>query len=90
MQYTGHFLGTTQNVTSVGTVTLDHDMYSRWVLTGTGDVTLQLQNWLDGDTGHVVVDTSKQTISIPAAWITGGADIVSTPGIYVLELVKVN
>lgn len=65
-------------------------MYSRWVLTGTGDVTLQLQNWLDGDTGHVVVDTSKQTISIPAAWITGGADIVSTPGIYVLELIKVN
>ena len=51
MQYTGHFLGTTQNVAHTGTVILDHDMYSRWVLTGTGDVTLQLQNWLDGDYG---------------------------------------
>lgn len=86
----GHLLGNTFTTDATGTISLDHDFYSRWVLIGTGAVTLQADNWVDGDTGHVVVDTSKQTISIPAAWITGGADIVSTPGIYVLELVKVN
>ena len=80
----GHLLGNTLTTSGTGTVVLDHDFYSRWVLTGTGAVTLQADNWVDGDTGHIVVDTSRQTITFPAAWITNGTDIVTTPGVYVL------
>ena len=36
-----------------------------------------------------MVDTSKQTISIPSGWVTLGADIVSTPGVYVLQIAQI-
>lgn len=88
-EYRGHLLPVTQNIAETGTVTLDHDQYARWVLTCTGAVALQLDNWLDGDVGTVVVDTTKQTITIPDAWQTLGADITTSPGVYVLEIHQV-
>lgn len=87
--YRGHLLPVTQSVAETGMVTLDHDQYARWVLTGTGAVALQLDNWTDGDVGTVVVDTTKQTITIPDAWQTLGADITTSPGVYVLEIHQV-
>lgn len=87
--YRGHLLPVTQTIAETGTVTLDHDKYARWVLTGTGAVALQLDNWMDGDVGTVVVDTTKQTITIPDAWQTLGADITTSPGVYVLEIHQV-
>ena len=36
-----------------------------------------------------MVDTSKQTISIPSGWVTNSADIVSTPGVYVLQIAQI-
>lgn len=89
LTYKGHLQTETETIVTTGNVTLDHDQYARWVLTGTGAVALQLDNWLDGDVGTVVVDTTKQTITIPDAWQTPGADITSSPGVYVLEIHQV-
>ena len=88
-EYRGHWLAVTRNVDTAGTVTLDHDQYARWNLTASGTVTLALSNWKDGDSGELIVDTTKQTINIPADWVTLGADITTTPGVYVLEIAQV-
>ena len=88
-EYRGHWLAVTRNVDTAGTVTLDHDQYARWNLTASGEITLALANWKDGDSGELVVDTTKQTINIPADWVTLGADITKTPGVYVLEIAQV-
>ncbi|MBO4647327.1 MAG: hypothetical protein J5806_04145 [Lentisphaeria bacterium] len=88
-EYRGRLRAMTLTIADVGTVELDHDQYARWELTGTGAVTLTLANWQDGDRGEVVVDTTKQTFSIPAAWIV--PDEVwdawtETPGKYCMEI----
>ena len=88
-EYRGHWLAVTRNVDTAGTVTLDHDLFARWNLTASGEITLALANWKDGDSGELVVDTTKQTINIPADWVTLGADITKTPGVYVLEIAQV-
>lgn len=88
-EYRGHWLAITRNVDTAGTVTLDHDQYARWNLTASGEITLSLANWKDGDSGELIVDTTKQTINIPAEWVTLGADITKTPGVYVLEIAQV-
>lgn len=88
-EYRGHWLAITRNVDTAGTVTLDHDLFARWNLTASGEITLALSNWKDGDSGELIVDTTKQTINIPAEWVTLGADITKTPGVYVLEIAQV-
>ena len=88
-EYRGHWLAVTRNVDTAGTVTLDHDFFARWNLTASGEITLSLSNWQDGDSGELIVDTTKQTINIPAEWVTLGADITKTPGVYVLEIAQV-
>lgn len=87
-EYRGHWLAVTRNVDTAGTVTLDHDLFARWNLTASGEITLSLSNWQDGDSGELIVDTTKQTINIPADWVTLGADITTTPGVYVLEIAQ--
>lgn len=47
----GRLVPNTLTTSDTGTVTMDHDVYARWVLTGTGTITLQLSNWIDGDSG---------------------------------------
>ena len=90
-EYRGHLLAVTETVTLSGarTVTLDHDRFARWLLAGTGTATLAPANWKDGDSGELIVDTTKQTINIPADWVTLGADITKTPGVHVLEIAMV-
>ena len=89
--YRGRLTPMVLTVAEVGTVELDHDQYARWELTGTGAVTLTLAGWQDGDRGEVVIDTAKQTFSIPASWIVpdevwdAWAD---TPGKYCMEIRK--
>ncbi|MBO4646644.1 MAG: putative Ig domain-containing protein [Lentisphaeria bacterium] len=88
-EYRGRLKAMTLTIAEVGTVELDHDQYARWELTGTGAVTLTLANWIDGDRGEVVIDTTKQTFTIPAAWIV--PDEVwdawtATPGVYCMEI----
>ena len=88
-EYRGRLKAVVQTISTVGTIELDHDQYARWELTGTGAVTLTLANWQDGDRGEVVIDTTKQTFSIPAAWIV--PDEVwdawtETPGKYCMEI----
>lgn len=90
-EYRGHLLAVSETVTLSGvqTVTLDHDRFARWLLAGYGRATLALANWKDGDSGELIVDTTKQTINIPAEWVTLGADIAKTPGVHVLEIAMV-
>ncbi len=76
-------------VTDNDVVTLDADYYSRWLLDGEGDITLQLSNWSDGCKGELIIDTSDITPTIPADWVTLGADITTTPGLYVLEIAQI-
>ena len=88
-EYRGRLKAVTQTISTVGTVELDHDQYARWELTGTGTVTLTLSNWQDGDRGEVVIDTTKQTFTIPAAWIVPDSvwDAWTTaPGKYCMEI----
>ena len=88
-EYRGRLKAMVLTIAEVGTVELDHDQYARWELTGTGAVTLTLANWQDGDRGEVVIDTTKQTFSIPAAWVVPDEvwDAWSeTPGKYCMEI----
>lgn len=91
MEYRGHLIPFTQKITVTDSqvVQLDHDQFARWVIEGVGEITVLLSNWQDGDSGEMVIDTTKQTINIPAAWITLDADITTTPGVYVLEIAQV-
>lgn len=88
-EYRGRLIPMTLQIAEVGAIELDHDQYARWELTGTGAVTLTLANWHDGDRGEVVIDTSKQTFTIPAAWIVPD-DVwdawTETPGTYCMEI----
>ena len=91
-EYRGQMKPTTQSIAISGsqTVTLDPTMYSRVMLTGSGTVTLDLEDYAeDGDRIEVVMDTSAVTPIFPAAWVTRGIDLVTDPGLYVLEIVKV-
>lgn len=90
-EYRGHLLAVSETVTLSGaqTVTLDHDRFARWLLAGTGTATLALANWKDGDSGELVLDTTKITPAFPADWVTLGADVSSEPGLYVLEIAMV-
>lgn len=90
-EYRGHLLAVSETVTLSGvqTVTLDHDRFARWLLAGYGRATLALANWKDGDSGELVLDTTKITPAFPADWVTLGADVISEPGLYVLEIAMV-
>ena len=88
-EYRGRLKAMVLTIAEVGTIELDHDQYARWELTGTGAVTLTLANWQDGDRGEVVIDTAKQTFSIPASWIVPDSvwdAWTETPGIYCMEI----
>lgn len=90
-EYMGRLVPITLKIAEVGTIELDHDQYARWEFTGTGAVALTLSNWQDGDRGEVVIDTTKQTFSIPASWIV--PDEVwdawtDNPGKYCMEIRK--
>ena len=76
---------------ATGIVTLNRQEYGRWILTGEGNISLGVSNWDDGLRGEVVVDTSKQVISIPADWVVPDAlwdAWTDTPGVYCLQMRK--
>lgn len=78
-------------VSDSGTITLDHSLYNRWEFTGTGDVSLQLSNWEDGDRGQVVINTAVQAFSIPADWIMPDKvwdAWIEAPGTYCMQIRK--
>lgn len=74
---------------SIGNFVLDHDQYARWIFTGTGAITLTLENWQDGDIGEIVIDSSKQTFTVPNSWIMPDSlwdELVGNPDTYCLEI----
>ena len=91
-RYSGQLKPVSRSVAVSGsqTVVLDAAQFSRWILTGSGTATLDLESWEDGDKGELVIDTGAVTPVIPADWVTLGADITTTPGLYVLEIAQVN
>nr|DAH68593.1 MAG TPA: tail repeat-like protein [Caudoviricetes sp.] len=77
-------------VTNGGTLEFDPGEYSRYILTGSGSVTLGVSDAMaDGDSIQIVLDTSKVTPTFPAGWVTLGVDVTTLPGLYVLEIAKV-
>lgn len=77
-------------VTDGGTLEFDPGEFSRYILTGTGSVTLGVSDAMaDGDSIQIVLDTSKVTPTFPAGWVTLGVDVTTLPGLYVLEIAKV-
>lgn len=90
-EYMGRLKGM-QLETSNSQVVLDHDMYSRWKLTGSGLKTITLDNWNDGDVGEVVIDTTTQAFSVPNSWIMSDSlwdKWLGNPGTYCLEIRQV-
>lgn len=80
----------TVTVTDGGTLEFDPGEYSRYILTGSGSVTLGVSDAMaDGDSIQIVLDTSKVTPTFPAGWVTLGVDVTTLPGLYVLEIAKV-
>lgn len=76
---------------SNSTVVLDHDLYSRWELDGMNPINITLDNWINGDEGILIVDTSKHTISWPSSWIIPEGefdDWNTTAGKYCMEIIK--
>lgn len=67
-EYRGHLLSMAKTIPETGVVVLDHDQYARWVLTGTGTIELQAENWLDGDRGELIANAAQE-IRWPADWI---------------------
>lgn len=77
-------------VTDGGTLEFDPGEFSRYILTGSGSVTLGVSDAMaDGDSIQIVLDTSKVTPTFPAGWVTLGVDVTTLPGLYVLEIAKV-
>lgn len=77
-------------ITDGGTLEFDPGEYSRYILTGSGSVTLGVSDAMaDGDSIQIVLDTSKVTPTFPAGWVTLGVDVTTLPGLYVLEIAKV-
>ena len=80
----------TVTVTDGGTLEFDPGEYSRYILTGSGSVTLGVSDAMaDGDSIQIVLDTSKVTPTFPAGWVTLGVDVTTLPGLYVLEIAQV-
>ena len=80
----------TVTVTDGGTLEFDPGDFSRYILTGSGSVTLGVSDAMaDGDSIQIVLDTSKVTPTFPAGWVTLGVDVTTLPGLYVLEIAKV-
>lgn len=80
----------TVTVTDGGTLEFDPGEYSRYILTGSGSVTLGVSDAMaDGDSIQIVLDTSKVTPTFPAGWVTLGVDVTTLPRLYVLEIAKV-
>lgn len=80
----------TVTVTDGGTLEFDPGEFSRYILTGSGSVTLGVSDAMaDGDSIQIVLDTSKVTPTFPAGWVTLGVDVTTLPGLYVLEIAKV-
>lgn len=80
----------TVTVADGGTLEFDPGEFSRYILTGSGSVTLGVSDAMaDGDSIQIVLDTSKVTPTFPAGWVTLGVDVTTLPGLYVLEIAKV-
>lgn len=90
-EYLGRFspIASVVSIATGATIYLDHDQFTRWELTGSGTITLALENWINGDRGELLVNTSLQTIGFPSDWNTPtNFNITSTPGVYLLEIRK--
>ena len=88
-EYRGRLVAMTETISDTGTITLDHDQYARWKLTGTGSITVTLANWIDGDYGELVLDSSIQTLTVPANWVMDSSiwnDWQTTQRVHCLEI----
>lgn len=91
-EYAGTLKPMSKTVTATdgGTLEFDPGEFSRYILTGSGSVTLGVSDAMaDGDSIQIVLDTSKVTPTFPAGWVTLGVDVTTLPGLYVLEIAKV-
>lgn len=90
-EYAGTLKPMSKTVTVTGgTLEFDPGEFSRYILTGSGSVTLGVSDAMaDGDSIQIVLDTSTVTPTFPAGWVTLGVDVTTLPGLYVLEIAKV-
>jgi hypothetical protein len=69
-QYQGRLIGTTKTYSAAANATLlDHDFCARWKITPSAAAVPTLANWLDGDTGELIVYNGGSLVSFPAAWL---------------------
>ena len=67
LEYAGHFIPHTE--TASGTVlVMDHGTAARWKFTPSGQTVPQLKNWIDGDSGELIIYSGGNRIAFPAAW----------------------
>ena len=89
-EYAGHLLARTEILTG-SVLEMDHGTAGRWKFTPSGQTVPQLKNWLDGDTGELIVFNGGSKIAFPAEWNWIGTQPgLKTTGFDLFTIRKVN
>lgn len=66
-EYAGHLIPHTETASGTALV-MDHGRAARWKFTPSGQTVPQLRNWIDGDSGELILYNGGSKIAFPAAW----------------------
>ncbi len=90
MEYAGHLLAHTVSASGT-TLVMDHGVAGRWKFTPSGQTVPQLKNWVDGDSGELIILNGGSRIAFPSAWKwSGDQPELKSSGTDVFTIRKIN
>ena len=90
MEYAGHLLAHTVSASGT-TLVMDHGVAGRWKFTPSGQTVPQLKNWVDGDSGELIILNGGSRIAFPSAWKwSGDQPELKSSGTDVFMIRKIN